>query len=115
MNVTGMWKYKEDFEFGNSVGEVRLVQMDDTIFGEFNFTEIVEDDYEIVVFERLKGKIFEGKATLESIEVLAKENGKIVDDYIPNNFELHLVSENKLVGSSYDAENVCGVFTLERI
>ena len=115
MNVTGLWKYKEDFEFGNSVGEVRLVQMEDTLNGEFNFTEKVEDDYEIVVFEKVKGKIIGGKAILESIEVLAKENDRVVDDYIPNNFELHLISDDKLVGSSYDAENVCGVFTLERL
>jgi hypothetical protein len=115
MNVTGLWKYTEDFEFGNSVGEVRFVQMDDSLYGEFNFTEKVDDDYEIVVFEKVKGKIVEGKAVLESIEVLAKENDKVVDDYIPNNFELHLISEDKLVGSSYDAENVCGVFTLERL
>ena len=115
MNVTGLWKYKEDFEFGNSVGEVRLVQMGDSLHGEFNFTEKVEDDYEIVVFEKVKGKIVDGKAVLESIEVIAKEGGRVVDDYIPNNFELHLISDDKLVGSSYDAENVCGVFTLERM
>jgi len=115
MNVTGLWKYTEDFEFGNSVGEVRLVQMDDSLYGEFNFIEKVEDDYEIVVFEKVKGKIFEGKAVLESTEVIAKENGRVVDDYIPNNFELHLISNDKLVGSSYDAENVCGVFILERL
>ena len=115
MNVTGLWKYIEDFEFGNSVGEVRLVQMEDTLYGEFNFTEKVEDDYEIIVFEKVKGKIIEGKAILESVEVIAKENDRVVDDYIPNNFELHLISKDKLVGSSYDTENVCGVFTLERL
>lgn len=115
MNVTGMWKYTEDFEFGKSIGEVRLVQIEDSLYGEFNFTERVEDDYEIEVFEKVKGKIIEGKAILESTEVIAKENNEIVKDYIPNNFELHLISDNKLVGSSYDAENVCGVFTLEKI
>ena len=115
MNVTGLWKYKEDFEFGKSEGEVRLVQMEDTLYGEFNFTEKVEDDYEIVVFEKVKGKIIEGIAVLESIEVLAKENDRVVEDYIPNNFEVHLISEDKLVGSSFDADNVCGVFTLERL
>jgi len=115
MNVTGLWKYKEDFEFGKSEGEVRLVQIEDTLYGEFNFTEKVEDDYKIDVFEKVKGKIVEGKAILESVEVTAKEGDRVLDDYIPNNFELHLISNDKLVGSSYDAENVCGVFTLERL
>ena len=47
LNVTGLWRYKEDFEYGNSVGEVRLVQIEDTLYGEFNFTEKVGNDYEI--------------------------------------------------------------------
>ena len=67
------------------------------------------------LFEKVKGKIVEGKAILESVEVTAKEGDRLLDDYIPNNFELHLISNDKLVGSSYDAENVCGVFTLERL
>ncbi|MCK5781742.1 MAG: hypothetical protein KAH10_04095 [Flavobacteriales bacterium] len=114
MNVTGKWRYKEDFEFGYSEGEVRLVQIENSLYGEFDFIEKVEDDYEIVVFEKVKGKISEGKVLLESTEVVAKESGREVD-YIPNTFELHLVSNDKLVGSTYDADNVCGVFTLERI
>jgi hypothetical protein len=115
MNVTGLWKYSEDFEFGKSEGEVRLVQMEDSIYAEFNFTEKVEYDYEIEVFEKAKGKIVDGKVLLEGVSVVASENGAIIEDYMSNNFDVHLVSENKLVGSSYDFENVCGVFTLERI
>jgi hypothetical protein len=118
MNVTGLWKYKEDFEYGNSIGEVKLIQIEEQLYGEFTFTEKVEngndDDYEINVFEKVKGIISEGKVLLESIEVSAKQDGKVVD-YIPNNFELHLISDNKLVGSTYDADDICGVFTLERV
>jgi len=118
MNATGQWKYKEDFEYGKSEGEVKLVQIENKLYGEFTFTEKVEngndDDYKINVFEKVKGEIIEGKVLLESIEVVAKEQDVEIE-YIPNNFELHLISENKLVGSTYDADNVCGVFTLERL
>ncbi|MEN8138016.1 MAG: hypothetical protein ABFR62_06255 [Bacteroidota bacterium] len=114
MNITGHWKYSEDFEFGESIGNVKLIQVEDSVYGEFSFTEKVENDYEIEVFEKVKGDITEGKVLLKSIEVKAKEKGRVVD-YIPNNFELHLVSENKLVGSTFDSEEVCGVFTLERL
>lgn len=114
MNVTGVWKYKEDFALGLSQGEVKLVQTDNTVYGEFTFVEKVEGNYEIEVFEKVKGEIVEGKALLKSIEVKALQDGKEVS-YLGNNFEVHLVSDSKLVGSSYDEEEVCGVFTLERI
>ena len=118
MNLTGLWKYKEDFEYGKSEGEVRLVQMKDSLHGDFIFTEKVEngdkDDYEIEVVEKVKGKIVEGTVLLESMEVEAKQGSETID-YIANNFDVHIVSETKLVGSSFDKDNVCGVFTLEKI
>jgi len=114
MDITGVWKYKEDFALGVSEGEVKLIQTDDKVYGEFSFVEKVEGDYEIEVFEKVRGEISEGKVLLESTSVKALQDGKEVS-YLGNNFEVHLVSDSKLVGSSYDDENVCGVFTLERI
>lgn len=113
MDISGTWVYQEDFEFGKSEGEATLTQTGDQIMGVFSFIEKVENDYEIEVTEQVKGTIAEGKVLLESIAVLAKENGKEIS-YLPNNFEVYLVAENKLVGSTFDSENVCGVFVLER-
>lgn len=114
MNITGTWTYKEDFEFGSSVGVVKLIQSGNEVSGILEFTEKVEDDYEIEVTEKVSGIISEGKLLLNSMEVTAIQENRSVD-YLPNNFEVHLVSDNKLVGSSYDSENVCGVFVMERI
>ncbi len=113
MNISGIWTYKEDFEFGKSEGSVEFKQTKNVVSGIFIFTEIVENDYKINVKEKVKGVISDGKVLLESIDVLALQNGKTID-YLPNTFELHLVSENKLVGSTFDSEQVCGVFVLER-
>jgi hypothetical protein len=113
MNISGIWTYKEDFGFGKSDGEVDLTQAGNEVSGTFTFTENAENDYKIDVTEKVKGTISDGKVLLESIEVTAlQDNNKI--DYLPNNFEVHLISENKLVGSTYDSEDVCGVFVLER-
>ena len=114
MNLTGNWKYNEDFGAGNSVGEVVLLQKDKMLYAEFNFVEQIEGDYRIEVFEKLQGEIKDNKVLLESIEVVARNNeGEI--KYMPNSFEVHIVTEKRLVGSSFDADNVCGVFTMERI
>jgi hypothetical protein len=113
MDITGCWTYNEDFEYGTSLGEVELKQVKNEVTGIFTFTEKVEDNYEIEVTETVKGIVSEGKVLLESVAVTAKQNG-IEIEYLPNTFEVHLVSENKLVGSTYDSEDVCGVFVLER-
>jgi hypothetical protein len=114
MNISGNWTYKEDFEFGNSEGEVKVTQDGNEVNAIFTFTEKVENNYEINVIESVKGFVSDKKVVLESQQVKATQNGKTIE-YIPNNFEVYLVSENKLVGSTYDSEDVCGVFVMERI
>lgn len=114
MNITGSWTYNEDFEYGMSSGKVEFLQKENLVTGTFSFTEKVENSYEIEVTEKVEGLISEGKVLLKSVDVVALQNGRPID-YLPNNFEVHLVSNQKLVGSTFDSEDVCGVFVLERI
>ena len=113
MDLTGNWIYNEDFEFGSSIGEVQIVQTGKEISATFVFTEKVIDEYEIEVQEKVKGLIADNKVLLKSVEVQAKQDGRLID-YLPNNCVIQYISENKLVGSTYDSENVCGVFVMER-
>lgn len=113
MNITGIWSYSEDFEYGNSEGEVEFTQTNNEVIGTFTFTEEVENNYKINVVEKVKGTINNNKLILESVTVSALQNGRKID-YLPNTFDVHLVSENKLVGSTFDSEQVCGVFVLEK-
>lgn len=113
MNITGIWTYNEDFEFGISEGEAEIIQSGNKVTAIFTFTEKVENNYKINVVEKTVGKISDGKVILESIDVKAVQDNKRID-YLPNTFEVHLVSENRLVGSTFDSEEVCGVFVLER-
>lgn len=114
MNITGSWTYNEDFEFGKSFGKVEFVQKDNLVVGTFSFTEKVENNYEIEVTETVEGTIDDGKVLLKSTNVTAIQNGREIN-YLPNTFDVHLVSDHKLVGSTFDSEDVCGVFVLERI
>jgi len=114
MNIGGVWTYKEDFALGKSEGKVEIVQTNNSVTAFFIFIEEVENDYKILVKEKTCGTIEKGKILLESVEVSAVQDGKEIE-YLPNNFEVHIVSETKLVGSTYDSENVCGVFVMEKI
>lgn len=113
MNITGYWLYSEDFGFGKSEGKVELKQEGNVVKGTFAFTEMVENEYKIDVVEKVEGIINNGRVLLESEEVKAIQNSKEIY-YLPNSFDVFLVSENRLVGSTYDSEDVCGVFVLER-
>ncbi|WP_163323862.1 hypothetical protein [Draconibacterium mangrovi] len=113
MNISGSWTYNEDFEYGNSVGEVELIQTGDEVSGVFSFTEEVENNYSIQVTEKVKGTLSNGKLLLESVEVKALQNGREIS-YLPNTFETHRITETQIIGSTYDSEDVCGVFVLER-
>ncbi|WP_347841486.1 hypothetical protein [uncultured Draconibacterium sp.] len=113
MDISGHWKYKEDFAYGKSKGEVELIQNGEEVSGLFVFTEEVENNYKITVTEKVKGTFDEGKLLLESMEVKAIQNGREIS-YLPNTFEVHRISENQIVGSTFDSEDVCGVFVLER-
>lgn len=113
MNITGIWTYKEDFEYGKSDGVVEIKQSGNKIVARFPFPEEVKSNYKIEVVEKTKGTISDDKILLESVQVKAIQGNKEID-YLPNNFEVHLVSENRLVGSTYDSEGICGVFVMER-
>lgn len=112
MNISGTWNYSEDFEFGKSFGKAELKQNDTEISGVFTFTEEVQGDYRIEVSEHVKGYLKDGKVDLKSTKVTAKQNGNPIH-YLHNTFEIKHISENRLVGSTYDSEGVCGVFVLE--
>ena len=114
MNISGTWSYKEDFEYGKSEGQVVLEQIENKVSGTFTFTEEVKNDYKIDVVEKVEGTIADAKLLLKSTEVSATQQGKRIE-YLPNTFEVHLISDNKLVGSTFDSEEVCGVFILEKI
>ncbi len=114
MNLTGNWSYSEDFGAGNSTGEVILKQVEDKLYADFSFVEEIDGDYRIEVQEKLEGEIKNSEVLLKSMEVIARNKNGIIK-YLANSFEVHIVSENKLVGSSFDTDNVCGVFIMERI
>ena len=113
MDISGKWTYKEDFEFGTSEGKAEFVQKGDLVTGTFSFTEEVKNEYRIEVKENVEGHISDGKVILESTGVIAIQNGKEIS-YLPNTFDVHLVSDSRLVGSTFDNAEVCGVFVLEK-
>ncbi|MGQ1788462.1 hypothetical protein [Saccharicrinis sp. GN24d3] len=114
MDISGTYKYTEDFEYGNSEGTVELYQTNKEVSGVFTFTETVKNTYKIEVNEKVKGTISGNKLLLESVEVRAIQDGKAIE-YLPNTFEIQHISENKLVGSTFDTEDICGVFVLDKI
>lgn len=114
MNIEGTWTYHEDFEYGTSTGMVKLTQKGNEVEALFSFTEQVEDDYCIKVEEQARGGVKGNKLVLKSLRCEAYQGDRPIE-YLPNNYEIYLTSATRLVGSTYDEANVCGVFVLEKM
>lgn len=110
-NISGKWKFSEEFERGMDIGFAYLIQNDDTISGYLEYRESVDDDDVFVVRQEVSGTINGCKITIKGIKAFSPE-GTVIKDYNLDTLEGTLTHEGKIVGHSYDSEDICGVFVL---
>ncbi len=111
-NITGTWIYSEDFGFGNDKGKAVLKQDGKKVTGAFEYTERIDDEEPFEVRQMIEGD-FDGELLeIKGVSVELSEGCDIV--YNLDEWEGRLTEEGKIVGSSFDAEGLCGVFVLER-
>jgi len=116
LNLTGTWKYREDFSYGDSEGVLELIHTDDVLNANlihtetplegvpYKITQILEGtvDVELMIF-KLSAKSF---STLESKELI---------DYELDSFEAQLINKDLIVGTTEDKQGVLGVFSFKRL
>jgi hypothetical protein len=109
MDLTGKWKYTEDYVHGTAKGELYLRQKGDKLSGRLVFTDHVKEEEPYMIQEFLKGRIEEHKVYLEAWEY------DIIHATIPISYELDswlgiLVEDTIIKGSSIDEQGVAGNF-----
>jgi hypothetical protein len=110
-NISGKWKFSEEFERGMDIGFAYFIQKDDTISGYFEYKESVDDDDVFIIRQEILGKINGNKISIKGIKAL-NPDGSIINDYNFDTLEGTLTHEGKIVGHSFDSEDVCGIFVL---
>ncbi len=112
-NISGKWKFSEEFECGMDKGFAIFIQDDTDITGFLEYEESIEDEEPFMVRQNILGTIHGNLISLKGIKTLAPD-GSTIDDYNLDILEGSLTHEGKIVGHSYDSEDICGVFVLVR-
>lgn len=113
MDLTGKWKYSENYGYGISKGEVFLKQEGNQLSGRIVFTDQVEGEEPYMIQEFLSGEIDGRKVKLEAKEF------DIIHTEVPINYELDswfgmIMDEDTIKGVSVDGQGVEGYFVFLR-
>jgi hypothetical protein len=113
LNITGRWKFQEDFGFGKDCGFAFLKQSGDRIRGVLRFTEQIEGEETFIVKQEVSGKVEGNQIKLKShsCEILFSDEDII---YELDTWTGEITPEGKIIGKSKDAEGTGGAFTMER-
>lgn len=113
INITGRWKFQEDFGFGKDSGYAELSQTGINIKGVLRFTEQIEGEETFVVKQEVSGQIDGNKINLKShsCEILFSDEEII---YELDTWEGEIMPDGRIIGNSEDSEGTGGAFSMER-
>jgi hypothetical protein len=113
INITGRWKFQEDFGFGKDSGFAFLKQSGSRIKGILRFTEQIEGEETFIVKQEVSGQVEGNIIHLKShsCEILFSEEDIIyeLDTWIGE-----ITPDGKIIGNSKDSEGTGGAFTMIR-
>ncbi len=112
INLSGKWKFREEFVAGMDEGYAIFTQEGNLINGELIFTEKIEDEMPFEVCCSLEGNLSDNSLVLDVVEFSVKSEEEI--EYFPERREGIINANGQIVGSSEDEQGVCGFFVFER-
>ncbi len=112
-DISGKWKFTEEFECGTDEGYAYLTQDGEEINGFLEYKEVIEDEKPFMVKQVVSGTIRNNQINLKGI-VVTSTDGLPIADYNLDTMAGTLTHEGKIVGHSFDSEDICGVFVLCR-
>ncbi|MHC1703227.1 MAG: hypothetical protein AB9846_04905 [Tenuifilaceae bacterium] len=112
-DISGKWKFSEEFECGMDNGFAHFTQNGSVITGYLEYVEKIEDQEPFDVIQEVTGEIIGHHLKLQGTTATSKDGSKI-NDYNLDTLEGTLTHQGKIVGHSFDSEDICGVFVLTR-
>ena len=114
MELTGKWRYREEYGYGMTEGELVLTQEGEQLSGRIIFTDRMDDEEEYMIQEFVRGWVRDRKVKLEAYEydIIHSEHEVV--------YELDcwfgiLLDEGTIKGISEDNQGVEGYFVFERM
>ncbi|MCL3782528.1 hypothetical protein EMN47_19260 [Prolixibacteraceae bacterium JC049] len=112
-DINGRWKYSEDFGFGTDLGFAEFKYTNEKIHGYLEYTETINGEEPFTIRQHVQGEIIEDKAYFNGISYELLDGDEDIV-YNLDTWEGLITDEGKIVGSTFDNEDVFGVFVLER-
>lgn len=112
-DLTGKWKYGEEYGYGEAEGELFLEQEGDELTGRIVFTDRPKEEEPYMIQEFLTGRLDGRKVKIDAREF------DVIDSSRPVYYELDswfgiLVDDTTILGVSMDDQGVEGHFIFER-
>lgn len=114
MELTGKWRYRENYGYGTSEGELFLKQEGNKLSGRIVFTDKLDNEPPYMIQEFLTGEIDGLKIRLEALEfdVIHSEHTIIYE--LDSWFGL-LLDDGVIKGVSSDDQGIEGYFVFEKM
>lgn len=114
MDLTGKWRYEENYTYGRAKGELTLKQSGDRLRGKIIFTDEVNGESSYMIQETVEGYVDGDRVKLEAedYDVIYAEQ-EIA--YELDNWFGTIVDEDMISGLSKDLQGVVGHFSFVRM
>lgn len=110
INISGKWKYIEDFGYGIDTGYAIIKHEENSISGIIKYTEQIEGDITFMIKQKIKGNFDGFKIKMEGFDVETLPMDE-AEGYNFDTWEGNLESPHKIVGKSIDESGISGEFT----
>lgn len=116
MNLSGTWKYTEDYSFGDSAGVLTLEHSGSILSAVLIHTETPIEGNSFKVKQEFDGSY----DSMKSLVILKATSAEIIEPeeeltYELDSFEAQVINEDLIVGTSEDNQGVLGVFSFKRL
>ncbi len=114
MNVTGVWRFYEEFNGGYDLGYATLIQKGDDVSGSLVYTEYIENEDPFVIAIDVVGEVYSERLQLigQSYEIV---DGNPDIHYCLDERMAIILDDSKMEGHSVDDQNIEGRFLLKRL
>ena len=113
VDLTGKWKYKEDYGYGVAEGELFLKQEGNDLSGRIIFTDKLDGEDGYMLQEFLVGRLEEHKVKLDAEEFDIIHSEHEIEYELDSWFGI-LVDDDTIIGVSKDGQGIEGKFTFTR-
>ena len=114
MDLTGQWRFFEEFEAGFDIGYALLKQVGDVITGTLIYTEYIYEEDSFLIMIEVTGEVRDNHLFLNGQSYNVLDSCYEIDYYLDDRIA-ELSDPDRIEGHSVDDQDLEGRFVLKRL